>query len=207
MTLLHAPCRRELMLASGVLFAWTYLPKLARAEGRDPRMLVVVLRGSLIRRFPATTVYLSGQEAGGPEEHVVAAFEASIGADTTLVGFAKSVDDLTTDAGSTVWSVVLQEAVQHPRFGVDDAPADGSTAVLRTWQDLDWAHPHLAGHRHVTVDGPLLGLGRPTGPTTSLGAAPVTVWGADSAALAGALARAPVRVRIPISLWLNGSPG
>ena len=47
MTLLHAPSRRELMLASGVLFAWTCLPKLARAEGRDPRMLVMVLRGAL----------------------------------------------------------------------------------------------------------------------------------------------------------------
>src|SRR4029079_6102097 len=47
MTLLHAPSRRELMLASGVLFAWTHLPKLARAEGRDPRMLVIVLRGAL----------------------------------------------------------------------------------------------------------------------------------------------------------------
>src|SRR3954467_11343369 len=44
---LHAPTRRELMLASGVLFAWTGLPKLARAEGRDPRMLVIVLRGAL----------------------------------------------------------------------------------------------------------------------------------------------------------------
>ena len=47
MTLLHAPSRRELMLASGVLFAWSCLPKLARAEGRDPRMLVIVLRGAL----------------------------------------------------------------------------------------------------------------------------------------------------------------
>src|SRR6185369_194606 len=47
MMLLHAPSRRELMLASGVLFAWTCLPKLARAEGRDPRMLVIVLRGAL----------------------------------------------------------------------------------------------------------------------------------------------------------------
>jgi len=36
-----------MMLASGVLFAWAYLPKLARAEGRDPRMLVIVLRGAL----------------------------------------------------------------------------------------------------------------------------------------------------------------
>src|SRR5271165_5537886 len=44
---LHAPTRRELLLASGTLFAWAYVPKLARAEGRDPRLLVVVLRGAL----------------------------------------------------------------------------------------------------------------------------------------------------------------
>src|SRR5512145_572066 len=41
------PTRRELMLASGVLFAWAYLPKVALAEGRDPRLLVIVLRGAL----------------------------------------------------------------------------------------------------------------------------------------------------------------
>lgn len=44
---LHAPSRRELMLGSGSLFAWAYLPKLALAEGRDPRLLVIVLRGAL----------------------------------------------------------------------------------------------------------------------------------------------------------------
>jgi uncharacterized protein (DUF1501 family) len=44
---LHAPSRRELMLASGTLFAWAYLPKFARAEGRDPRFLTIVLRGAL----------------------------------------------------------------------------------------------------------------------------------------------------------------
>jgi uncharacterized protein (DUF1501 family) len=44
---LHAPTRRELLLASGTLFAWAYAPRLARAEGRDPRFLVVVLRGAL----------------------------------------------------------------------------------------------------------------------------------------------------------------
>jgi uncharacterized protein (DUF1501 family) len=43
----HAPSRRELLLASGTLFAWAYWPKLARAEGRDPRLLVIVLRGAL----------------------------------------------------------------------------------------------------------------------------------------------------------------
>ena len=44
---LHAPTRRQLLLASGVLFAWAHLPRVALAEGRDPRLLVIVLRGAL----------------------------------------------------------------------------------------------------------------------------------------------------------------
>jgi uncharacterized protein (DUF1501 family) len=44
---MHAPSRRELLLASGVLFAWSHMPRVARAEGRDPRFLVIVLRGAL----------------------------------------------------------------------------------------------------------------------------------------------------------------
>jgi uncharacterized protein (DUF1501 family) len=43
----HAHTRRELLLASGVLFAWAYMPRAALAEARDPRFLVVVLRGAL----------------------------------------------------------------------------------------------------------------------------------------------------------------
>src|SRR6201993_3056838 len=42
-----AASRRELLLASGTLFAWAFAPKLARAEGRDPRLLTIVLRGAL----------------------------------------------------------------------------------------------------------------------------------------------------------------
>src|SRR6185369_10874518 len=43
----HAATRRELLGGAGVLFAWPFLPKLARAEGRDPRMLTIILRGAL----------------------------------------------------------------------------------------------------------------------------------------------------------------
>jgi uncharacterized protein (DUF1501 family) len=46
MTTLHTS-RRDMLLGSGALFAWAFLPKLARAEGRDPRFLTVVLRGAL----------------------------------------------------------------------------------------------------------------------------------------------------------------
>ena len=43
----HLPTRREALLGAGSLFAWSQMPRLARAEGRDPRMLVIVLRGAL----------------------------------------------------------------------------------------------------------------------------------------------------------------
>jgi uncharacterized protein (DUF1501 family) len=43
----HAPTRRELLLGSSVLFAWASVPRVARAEGRDPRLLTIVLRGGL----------------------------------------------------------------------------------------------------------------------------------------------------------------
>jgi uncharacterized protein (DUF1501 family) len=43
----HASTRRELLAGAGVLFAWPFVPKRARAEGRDPRMLTIVLRGAL----------------------------------------------------------------------------------------------------------------------------------------------------------------
>jgi uncharacterized protein (DUF1501 family) len=44
---LHAATRRELLLGSGALFAWAHVPRVARAEGRDPRFLALVLRGAL----------------------------------------------------------------------------------------------------------------------------------------------------------------
>src|ERR1700761_5978006 len=44
---LHRTLRRELLLGSGALFAWAFVPKVARAEGRDPRFVTIVLRGAL----------------------------------------------------------------------------------------------------------------------------------------------------------------
>ena len=44
---LHLPTRRALLLGSGVLFAWAAVPRVVRAEGRNPRFLTIVLRGGL----------------------------------------------------------------------------------------------------------------------------------------------------------------
>jgi uncharacterized protein (DUF1501 family) len=46
-SLIHLPNRREALIGSGAMFAWACTPRLARAEGRDPRVLVIVLRGAL----------------------------------------------------------------------------------------------------------------------------------------------------------------
>jgi uncharacterized protein (DUF1501 family) len=43
----YAASRRDVLLASGTMFAWGFLPKLAHAEVRDPRFLIIVLRGAL----------------------------------------------------------------------------------------------------------------------------------------------------------------
>src|SRR5438034_4643223 len=46
----ETPClsRRALLAAGGTLFAWAYLPKFAYAAGsRDPRLVVIILRGAL----------------------------------------------------------------------------------------------------------------------------------------------------------------
>ncbi len=43
-----APSRRSLLLGGAAFAAWAYLPKFARAaDGRDPRLIVVILRGAL----------------------------------------------------------------------------------------------------------------------------------------------------------------
>src|SRR3954451_22629410 len=46
-TKLSAPTRRAFLLGSGALFSCAYLPRIAQAEGDDPRFIAVVLRGGL----------------------------------------------------------------------------------------------------------------------------------------------------------------
>ena len=41
------PTRRSFLGFSGGLIAWSQMPRLAFAAGRDPRLVVVILRGAL----------------------------------------------------------------------------------------------------------------------------------------------------------------
>jgi len=46
--MLFAPTRRAILLGGASFAAWAYLPRFARAaDGRDPRLIVIILRGAL----------------------------------------------------------------------------------------------------------------------------------------------------------------
>jgi hypothetical protein len=168
--------------------------------------LLLVLRGVLLRRFPLTQVYL-WRVVAGAEQVLQPVFSGRIGSDTTFLGFPISGDDAldTAHGGAAAWSVVVEESVDHARFGVDDPPEsgpDGGVADLPSWQDLDWSHLHLAGHTYVPVAGSLAGLELPA----ARGSADRAVWALDAANLAVAVQQPAFRIRIPLALWLTPPP-
>lgn len=169
----------------------------------SPGQLVLLIRGSLLRRFPTAVLYLSRTHPDDSEVHLTPTIAGTLGSDIAFFGFPLTPAEALhpTDpqpAKTSGWAIVIQEAVHHTRFGVEDPPASGAPA-LTTWQDLTWAHPHLQGHPSIPIAGPLRGLSRRLGPAP----APVATWGASSGHLAAILQRPAFRIRIPVALWLG----
>jgi len=163
--------------------------------------LVLVVRGVLLQRFPTAAVYLSRTDGTDAEQQLLPSFSGRIAADCVFLGFPLTVDAALAAGtnGASGWSIVVQEGLGHARFGLDDPPVDGSTRVLTSWQDLDSAHPQVAGHTHVPVAGPLAGVRRPVAP----GATATATWGLDAAQQAVIVQQPAFRVRIPVDLWLR----
>jgi hypothetical protein len=172
------------------------------AKGADHAVLL--LRGSLFARFPTLSVYLSRDSPTG-EQTVQPDLSGRVSADCIFAGFAVGVADLgaTPTDGGAPWRIVLQEAVEHARFGVDD-PSGTSDAPPATWQDLDWGQAQLRGQLHVPVGGAALGgITRPL----SAGSADTATWGLSSGHLASAVQQPAFRIRILTSLWLTSDGG
>ena len=170
-------------------------------HGHGADALVLLLRGNFVARFPTALSYLTRTLADGREHRLPPEAGGRIGGDATVLRFGLTAEQATapiTDGGGP-WRIVLQEAVDHARFGADD-PA--GPATLGSWMDLDWGHPQLAGRTHVPVAGPLLGLTRPVG----AGSADTATWGLSAGHLASALQQPAFAVRIPLSLWLTPEP-
>ncbi|MFN8204006.1 MAG: hypothetical protein U0S48_15685 [Solirubrobacteraceae bacterium] len=166
-------------------------------------VLVLVVRGELLVRFPGTVLLaqraaFAGGDPSAPRvldpagevRHPI--LHARLDPDVTLAGFALTEDQARghrpagtgdpkpADPG---WFFVLMERPGEARFGLDDAtPPEG----LRTWDDLAWdalAAPGGTPNVAVTANAALAPSALPAGSP---------VWGRTAADMAAILLQRPV---------------
>jgi len=137
--------------------------------------LVLLLRSTLLKRYPGTAVYAVRGVADGakrkpPEgagEEKAPLFRGALEPDVSFFGFDLDVNDAIGNPG---WYFVLQQQPTEPRFGFDEGVDFGG-----------------AGHVSVNV--------RPSGMTLPA----TTPWAGNAAQLAHRIRQQPVRVMIHAS--------
>ena len=131
---------------------WNALP-LGRQPGSTP-MLVLLLRGRLLERYPHLTIYAYPMNAAnekGPGANAVGGemlpglvelpvMRGHLNADISYVGF--EIDPDTLDA----WFFVIEEHMTEPRFGFDEGAGNGAG-----WQDVGWQTLAVEPGRHVAL--------------------------------------------------------
>jgi hypothetical protein len=114
-------------------------------SGSQP-LLVLVLRGKLLRRYPNTDIYVmragsSGELPDIDDAHlpVWPIFRDFVAPDISLVGFPLTYDQVVGTAGEQSSWFVLAEHPGQPRFGLVDS--DSALAnPLPSWDELSWAN-------------------------------------------------------------------
>jgi hypothetical protein len=161
------------------------------AAGTQP-LLVLVLRGRLLRRYPDSDIYavLAGSSADLPELDDGAAitrplFRDFVAPDITLVGFPLTYEQMTgTGAGQGYWFVIAEHPGQ-PRFGLTDPDPASTHSPLPTWDELSWSDlgPAAAAAAYLPQEPPPL---LPAGTTRQ--------WGASAADMAAITYQPAVRI-------------
>jgi hypothetical protein len=118
--------------------------------------LVLLIRGEVVRRYPGVIIYAvkavvhKGKRVlatDHPELRIAPPIEAypvfrgTLEPDVVFVGFDLKRNQIAEGDG---WFFVLQQQPTEPRFGLDDDPFGagdtGEVPLLKTWNDLNWAH-------------------------------------------------------------------
>jgi hypothetical protein len=142
------------------------------AAGTDPgQMLVLIVKGELLRRYPdtlITAVPARWREQDGkvlreedPEQSVLTpAFVGRLSRNVAFVGFefpptvnlAHDVKGSTDpDDGVPGWYFAFEQPATEPRFGLDTAASD-SSPDLEYWKDLTWADARSNGAPYVQLE-------------------------------------------------------
>ena len=116
------------------------IPKWNKALGENAirkDMLVLLIRGELLQRYPNAIIYtknLKNPEVfEGEEKYPI--FYGSLPPDLTFLGFDLEPDEVRNNSN---WYFVIQEQPTEPRFGLDVAKKYGPPADNWTWRDLSW---------------------------------------------------------------------
>jgi hypothetical protein len=163
-------------------------------------VLVLVVRGELLEKYPSTVFY--AQEAKWPGSDTSAArvldpagevrhpiFHAKLDPDIMIVGFDLAEETARghrpvggdTSPAEPGWFFVLMERPGEPRFGLDDRTPPGG---LQTWDDLAWdAFEFSEGSPNVE-----LAANETLAPTSNQPA----VWGRTAADMAAIFFQSPV---------------
>jgi hypothetical protein len=178
-----------------------------RVGGRG--MIVLLIRGELLRRYPHTVVYaVRADTLDGAPDVRYPEFRGRIDPDLTYLGFGLGLDEARGGDGGPGWYFVLQEQPTAPRFGLDALPDDGGDARFggtpTAWDGLHWgmlaATPAaFAALRFAPAGGRLAGLRLPLGTSAPV---PAATWGVDAAQTAAITFQRPVRVAIHASTML-----
>ncbi|MFC0506523.1 FG-GAP-like repeat-containing protein [Micromonospora costi] len=165
-------------------------------------MLVLLLRGELLRRYPTATIYArrarwadaahTRRDLADEERRPL--FRGTMRPDLTFFGFGLTVSDARGTGDDPGWFFVIQEQPTAPRFGLDELPEPprppGHGTRPASWADLHWGQmaANRAGYdalTHAPVAAPFGGL--------RIGA---LTWAQTSAHLAHITLQRPMQVAI-----------
>ena len=170
------PADREKLRDIPEIHKWSLKSDLGTHDLREANgqaaLLVLVIRGELLKRYPTAVIYAQKAKWHENPDHTLDAsvdrelidltpaeedslppenirkplFEAKVDPDIYFLGF-----DLTAveaRGGKTTkddpgWFFVIKERPGEPRFGLDDVPP-GETQRLINWNDLAWDHIGVA---------------------------------------------------------------
>jgi hypothetical protein len=163
------------------------------SAGAQP-LLVLVLRGRLLRRYPDSDIYaiLGSADANLPElddgtKIVRPLFRDFVDPDFTLVGFPLTYDAVVGTGGGEGYWFVIAEHPGQPRFGLTDPDPAVTHPPLPSWNELSWADlgPTGATATYVPSAAP---------PMTPAGTS--RTWGASAADMAAITYQPAVRVAL-----------
>jgi hypothetical protein len=162
-----------------------------------PGQLVLLVRGELLRRYPATTIYAVRANADGTlavATRLAPMFRGFVAPDVVFAGFGLTEEAaLGADPAGPGWYFAFEEHPGEPRFGFDE---QADTDTPQSPDDLAWPHVPLSASGHVDVLRPLAGAG------ADLQAS----WGGDAAGMAAVTLQRPFRVAIHASRLIRVEP-